>query len=209
MQGERQLSRGEATRERLLSIAEQSVIAKGFSNTSIEEIICEAGLTKSGFFYHFPDKTALAKGLIERFKREDSAVMAAMWARAEELSDDPLQVVLIALKLMAEAFAELETVHPGCIVASVAYHDRQFDEEVRALNASAVQVWRDLLRARLAAAAERHPPVIAVDLAHLADMLPALVDGAMINERVLDERGFLVEQLLLYRSFVQAVFTGR
>ena len=54
------MGKGEATRERILEIAEAAVLAKGFGATSIEEVIAEAGLTKSGFFYHFKDKNALA-----------------------------------------------------------------------------------------------------------------------------------------------------
>jgi hypothetical protein len=58
---EKRMGRGEATRERILEIAETAVLAKGFGATSIDEVIAEAGLTKSGFFYHFKDKNALAR----------------------------------------------------------------------------------------------------------------------------------------------------
>ena len=37
------------------------MLAKGFAATSIEELIAAAGITKSGFFYHFKDKGELAK----------------------------------------------------------------------------------------------------------------------------------------------------
>ena len=50
------------TRARILEVAEAAVLAKGFASTSIEEIIAAVGITKSGFFYHFRDKSALAKG---------------------------------------------------------------------------------------------------------------------------------------------------
>ena len=58
---EPRMGKGEATRERILEIAEAAVLAKGFGATSIEEVIAEAGLTKSGFFYHFKDKHDLAR----------------------------------------------------------------------------------------------------------------------------------------------------
>lgn len=41
------------TRQRILDVAQASVLDKGFSATSIEEIIVAVGITKSGFFYHF------------------------------------------------------------------------------------------------------------------------------------------------------------
>ena len=45
--------RGSDTRDRLLSLAEAAVLEKGFASTSIDELIAAAGITKSGFFYHF------------------------------------------------------------------------------------------------------------------------------------------------------------
>ena len=51
------MRKGQATRERILDVAEASVLAKGFGATSIEELIAEAGITKSGFFYHFHTRT--------------------------------------------------------------------------------------------------------------------------------------------------------
>ncbi len=202
------LSKGEATRERLLEIAEEAIVAKGFSNTSIDEIIAAAGLTKSGFFYHFRDKTELAKALIERFIEQDRRSMDRHWRRGAELSDDPLQQLLISLRLFAEQFADLEETHPGCIVASVAYHDRQFNDEVRALNARAILAWRERLVPQFETIAEAYPPRIEIDLRHLADMLCSIADGGLVVGRVLDEPRFISEQILAYRKFVQAVFAG-
>ena len=202
------MTRGEATRDRILEIAEASVLAKGFSNTSIDEIIAAAEITKSGFFYHFRDKTDLAKALLERFIHDDNAKLDAIFARGRDLSDDPLHGFLIGLKLFAEMMAELETAHPGCMVAAVAYHDKQFNTEVRGLNATAVLGWRSRFLATLEEIAERYPPRAGVNLSHLADMLSALADGGIILSRVLDQPRLLSEQILLYRTFVRLVFLG-
>src|ERR1700754_4616691 len=56
--------RSNETHERLLELAEAAVMAKGFAATSIDELIAAAGISKSGFFYHFKDKSALAKELL-------------------------------------------------------------------------------------------------------------------------------------------------
>lgn len=54
-----QKRKGAETRERFLALAEAGVLEKGFAATSIDELISVAGITKSGFFYHFPDKGEL------------------------------------------------------------------------------------------------------------------------------------------------------
>ena len=41
------------TREQIMDAAVAAVLAKGFSSTSIEELIAAVGISKSGFFYHF------------------------------------------------------------------------------------------------------------------------------------------------------------
>ena len=57
---ELQRRKGSETRNQILSFAETAVLEKGFAGTSIDELIAAVGITKSGFFYHFKDKNALA-----------------------------------------------------------------------------------------------------------------------------------------------------
>ena len=107
------------TRTRILDVAESAVLAKGFASTSIEEIIAAVGITKSGFFYHFKDKGALAKGLMLRYLEHDRQVLDDIFARGDELNDDPLHGFLVGLKLFAEMLANMTEVHPGCLVGLV------------------------------------------------------------------------------------------
>ena len=79
-------SKGAKTRERILDLAFDAVIAKGFAATSIEELVEAAGITKSGFFYHFRDKTDLAHQLLERYQAEDEALTEQLTARARAVS---------------------------------------------------------------------------------------------------------------------------
>ena len=120
-------TKGERTRERIMDLAYQAIVEKGFAATSIEELVEAAGITKSGFFYHFRDKNDLARQLFERFLAEDDGIMETLETRARELSDDPLQSFLIFLNISAQMMDDMETLHPGCMVASVTYQDRMFD----------------------------------------------------------------------------------
>jgi len=200
--------RGPDTRERLLDLAEASVLEKGFAATSIEELISGAGITKSGFFYHFRDKGTLAKALLERYIARETALFDDLFGRARELNEDPLHGFLVGLKMLAELLADLPKGHPGCLIASYCYQDQLFNREVRALSADAVRRWRRFFRERLEAIALRYPPRIAVDLDAMADMISALVDGGIILSKTLKEKDALPRQIMLYRDFVRAVFAG-
>lgn len=200
------ISKGRATRDRLLDLAEAAVLAKGFAATSIDELIAAAGMTKSGFFYHFKDKTALAKALIVRYLERDSELLDTLFRRGDELHDDPLHGFLVGLKLFAEMLANLPEAHPGCLAASFAYQDQLFNREIRELNASGLLAWRRRFHERLQLIAERYPPRVEVDLEALADMATSTVEGGLIVGRALRDPTILPRQVLLYRDYVRTVF---
>jgi TetR/AcrR family transcriptional regulator, transcriptional repressor for nem operon len=195
-------------RERLLEFAESSVLEKGFDATSIEELIAAVGITKSGFFYHFRDKTELARALLVRYIERENEMFDEMFGRADELTDDPLHGFLVGLKMLAELVADLPNGHPGCLIAAYCYQDRLFDQQVRDLNAQSVLLWRKRFRTSLDLIAERYPPRITIDLDDLADMLSVVADGGIILSKVLRDPKAMPRQILLYRDFVKAVFTG-
>jgi TetR/AcrR family transcriptional regulator, transcriptional repressor for nem operon len=200
--------KGSDTRERILDVAQPAILEKGFGATSIEELIAAVGITKSGFFYHFPDKNALAKALLIRYVEREDELFDALFARADQLNDDPLHGFLVGLKMMSELMADMPKGHPGCIVASFCYQERLFDKEVRDLNAKAVLNWRKRFRERLARIAALYPPKQAVDLDDLADMLSVIADGGIILSRTVNDKKALARQILLYRDFIRAIFLG-
>src|SRR5215207_9884994 len=75
-------SKGERTRGRIMDLAYEAIVEKGFAATSIEELVEAAGITKSGFFYHFKDKNDLARQLFDRFLNEDEGIIDTLEARA-------------------------------------------------------------------------------------------------------------------------------
>lgn len=207
MDSEAPKRRGDA-KERILQLAEVAVLEKGFAATSIDELIAAVGITKSGFFYHFKDKTELARVLLQRYIAREGELFDDLFARADALNEDPLHGFLVGLKLMAEMMSELPTGHPGCLIAAYCYQDRLFDRQVRDLYAEAVLAWRRRFRARLDLIAARYPPRIAIDLDDLADMLSAVVDGGIILSKAVRDKDALSRQIMLYRDFVRAVFPG-
>lgn len=200
------MAKGHDTRNRILDHAERIVLEKGFSGSSLDEIIDAAGITKGGFFYHFRGKADLARALMERYLEADRAFFTALVERAEELVDDPLQRVLVFLKLFAEAMAELPDVHPGCLVASYTYESQQLDPAVREMAAEGMRSWRDTFVERFEPVVARHPMASKVELAELGDMLTSVIEGGIIVSRTLGDPRILVQQLLQFRNYVRLLF---
>lgn len=200
--------RGSDTRERLLELAEAAVLEKGFGATSIDELIAEVGITKSGFFYHFKDKGELAAALLQRYLDREEALLDDLFGRADELNEDPLHGFLVALKMFAEVMSDLPATHPGCLVAAVCYQEQLFNSEVRDLNTVGVLRWRQRFRERLGRIAERYPPRVDVDLDTLADMVSVLVEGGIIISHVVKDRDVLPKQIMQFREFIRVAFLG-
>ena len=182
------------------------MLAKGFGATSIDEVIAEAGLTKSGFFYHFKDKNELAREMLLRYVAANDRLFADLFQRGRELADDPLQGFLIGLKLLAETLADLPNGHPGCLIASICYQERLYDREVRDIMTRSVESWNAFFRERLGEIASTYPAAEPVDLDQLANMVSCIVDGGIIMSKVLSDPSILPNQVLVFRTCVKLLF---
>lgn len=206
VQSESPQSKGERTRLKLLELAQQAIIEKGFNATSIEELVEAAGITKSGFFYHFSDKQDLARQLIQHWVDDDVAMWDALERRARMLSDDPLQSLLIFIKLFAETMDALPDVHPGCLSAAITYQARSFDPEVTRLNQEGLLTWRHRFSRWIEEIMAHYEPRVPIDTVALADHFAVLADGGIISARVYNDKLLVGRQARLFHDLVKALF---
>lgn len=201
-------SKGDATKEKLMDIAERHILLSGFAATSIDVLIKEAGITKGGFFYHFDGKNALACALMERYRKQDAFLFSSMFKRAEELTDDPLQQMLVFVKLLAEMMDNLEGLHPGCLVASFTYESHQVNEEVRAITADSVKDWRKLFKQQIEKINNHYTSKSESSSDDLADMLSTIIEGGIVVSRAVNEPKILVKQLMEYRTYIRLLYSN-
>ncbi len=199
--------RAASTQERILTEAEQLILGQGFANTSIDEIVDAAAITKSGFFYHYPGKTDLARALVQRFLKKDADIFDALLERADSLTDDPLQQLLIFLKLFSELMESLEETHPGCLVVTFTYESHLLEPEIVELVRQGVLSWETMIRERLERIGSRYTPRADLNPTALANMFTATVEGGIVLSRLFQTNRHLVEQILLYRQHLQMLFS--
>jgi TetR/AcrR family transcriptional regulator, transcriptional repressor for nem operon len=203
------LTKGQLTRERLLDLAYEAMITKGIAATSVEEIVNDAGITKSGFFYHFRDKHDLARQVHLRYRERNEQLFDQLSARARELSDDPLQGFLIFLKLYAEAVSQHVDLAPGCLVATVAFQERSVAHDVRVANVEMVAEWRARFRAWLDEIVRVYRPNVAIDLEVLVDAGWSAVFGSFTLAKTTGASSVVEAQLMLYRETIARIFAQR
>ena len=59
------LDRAERSRGQILAAARAEFIERGYSAASLNRIILASGLTKGGFYFHFPSKLAVAMAVLD------------------------------------------------------------------------------------------------------------------------------------------------
>lgn len=195
------------TREKLLAAAESLVYEQGFAATSIDKVIERVGMTKGTFFYHFKSKNDLALALIQRYAASDLRLLHDNMARAEKLSDDPLQQVLIFTGLLLEVAETLDNnPQPGCLFATFCFESGLFDDATHTVIQQAMLSWRRVLADKLRAAAERHPPRTDLDVDSLADMATVIFEGSFVVARCLKGPKHFHDQLRHYRDYLRLLF---
>lgn len=200
---------GAATREKILNAAQGLILARGYVGMTVEHVLDAVGITKGAFFHHFKTKDDLARALLQRYAEFDERIYRETRERAEKLSDDPLQQVLLFIGLFQEMFDALKEPYPGCLFASYIYELQQFDADTRALISGSFTKWRELLKEKFEAVARKYPPRIKVDAASLADAFTVVLEGAFITSKALDDPKVVPEQLRHFRNYVELLFRPR
>ncbi|HEX6063877.1 MAG TPA: TetR/AcrR family transcriptional regulator [Longimicrobiales bacterium] len=196
------------TRTAILDAAENLVMSHGFGGTSVDAILERTGLTKGAFFHHFPSKSELAHALVDRYAQLSQEHLEDKMARAERMSRDPLQQVLIFIALFEEEMAELAGETPGCLFAAYCYQSQLFDERIHGILRSAIAIWGERIAAKLEPAIALHPPKIPVDVKELSDAFLVVLEGAYVVSRTMSETDgrSVAQQLRHYRNYLELLF---
>lgn len=95
---DKRVAQGDATRAALVTAARDLFGEQGFADTSIDEIVTRAGVTKGALYHHFDGKEDLFKAVFEVVQREvsDKAV-------AEFLGRDSWEALVTGCSLWIDA----------------------------------------------------------------------------------------------------------
>jgi len=169
------MSKGEATRAKLVASTAELLQKQGYHATGLAQIVADSGAPRGSLYFHFPGgKEELAC----------AAIVAAGDAWRERLvavvgkSTDVGASIEACCEALARALVESDY-EIGCPVATVALEASASSEPVRQACADHFATWRRVLGERLrgaglpAAQAERH-----------ATFVLAAVEGALLLARV-------------------------
>lgn len=194
------------TKTKILDNAQSIVLDKGFGGTTVDAIIEEAGVSKGAFFHHFSSKSELGQLLVERYAKTDAEHLESNLDKAEGLSEDPLQQLLIFIKLYEQEMENLQEPFPGCLYASYLHQSGLFGDDINELIRESMLKWRQKVLNKLTEVVDIYPPQAEVDLDSLADMLMVTFEGAFVLSQSLNDAKTVAKQLSHYHNYLKLLF---
>jgi TetR/AcrR family transcriptional repressor of nem operon len=194
------------TRTKIMNAAQSLILDHGFGGTTVDSIIDLAGVSKGAFFHHFSSKADLGKELVQRYADQDAEHLEQTLVKAEGLSDDPLQQLLIFVKLFKQEIESLEEPFPGCLFASYLQQSELFDHNILDIIRESMLLWRTRVLDKLKKIEQEHPPRQDVDLESLADMLMVIFEGSFVLSQSLNDNKIIARQLSHYHNYLSLLF---
>lgn len=162
-------AKGAATRAFLLQAAAEVFAERGYTETTMSELISRSGLTKGAFYFHFSSKEQLALAVIDEKQRQwVDSVQAAIEAEPQAIDQ---------LRQVAYALVRLHRDDPSAFSVSRLTRDLARVPDVNDLVRSHMRAWVGMLAGMITQAQADGDLPRTVEAGDLAALLVAATDG--------------------------------
>jgi TetR/AcrR family transcriptional repressor of nem operon len=195
---------GPSTREGILHAAARIIHVKGYTATSIDDVLRESGVGKGNFYYYFRSKEDLGYAILDQ--TIDAFVSRVLKPCFADADADRIDQIHCFLTRILEAQRQRNCVG-GCAMGNLASELSDVHEGFRARLAQVFSGWRARLTDVLTDGQARGQVVATCDPASVAQFLVASIEGAIlmaklakdieVMERCVEE---MKRYLALYRS---------
>lgn len=190
-----------------MDAAQSLILDHGFGGTTIDAVIGQADVSKGAFFHYFSSKAELGKKLVQRYADRDAEHLEQTLIKAEELTDDPLQQMLIFVKLFEQEIESLKEPFPGCLFASYLQQSELFEHNIMDIIRESMLLWRTRVLNKLKKIEQKYSARRDVDLESLADMLMVIFEGSFVLSQSLNDNKIIARQLSNYHTYLQLLFS--
>ncbi|HOO37833.1 MAG TPA: TetR family transcriptional regulator C-terminal domain-containing protein [Deltaproteobacteria bacterium] len=191
------LTKGEKTRARILRSAMMLINTRGYTNTSINDIIESSGVQKGNLYFHFSSKDDLCLALIEEAKKEFLAYL-----KGAMKSDDPLGKINDILDAILLRHRKMNFIG-GCIFGNMALEMTDINSRFPTVIKEVFHEWEELLAILLQEAQGCGDLDDELDPDSLAGFIVASIEGAIMMAKVSKEEDDLVNCMDMIRRMLR------
>lgn len=190
------------TKQKLLDAAQELMLAKGYTATSVDEICEAAGLTKGSFFHYFEGKEHLGRVVAQRFYASMHQIFQSAPFHQKK---DPLDRVFGRVDFLIE-LSRSPHAAKGCLLGTFVQELSDTHPKIRSVCASCFDDAAESLKQDLDEAKAKYAPRARWSTQSLAEHLTAVMQGAIILAKAKQDRRVVEESLLHFKEYLKCVF---
>lgn len=189
-------SKSAITRKRILDGAQDLILAGGFSAMTVDAVCQSAGITKGGFFHHFPNKEALGEAALAKFWNDAEARQLIAAYRYET---DPMRYLEGYLDHAIEAYKDPE-LQKGCMLA---IFTMEFADSNEVLFKAASQHFHMFLADFMAMLERAFASTnSSIDAESWGDLYISTLEGSLLLAKAKSDPNAITRALTLYKSLL-------
>lgn len=166
----------DATRQHILEVCAEEMVAKGYKGTSLAEIIEKAGVSKGGLYHHFANKQELGYAVFEEIFIKE---FLADW-EAPLSEENPIQGLYHWMLEFAASVSEEQLEH-GCPMSRIAMEMSDTDEGIHERAFMMFNALSERFTRALAEAKSKSYVKAGVDPKPTAIFIVAAIQGLMVQ----------------------------
>ena len=172
---------------------------KGYSSTSIADILSRSQVNSGSLYHFFPGKQDVLVAVLEAYRDGiGPMLLEPAWGGV----DDPLEKVFALLAQYRRAIVDTECEY-GCPIGSLTLELHEPDPAVRELLAANFTAWVDAVEACFREAAYRFEP--GTDLRALAELTLNIMEGGVMQARTYRDVSCFDRAIAQLRRMIEAM----
>jgi AcrR family transcriptional regulator len=183
------------TRSRIVFAAMELFWEKGYSSTSVADLLKRADVNAGSLYHFFPGKQDVLIAVLETYRE---GIGPMLLEPAWRDIDDPIEKIFALLAHYRKHIVDTDCTY-GCPIGSVALELHEPDPPVRELLAANFRAWIAAIHERLVQAGSRLPADI--DRAELAEFVLTTMEGAVMQARTFRDVGNFDRSIAQLRAY--------
>jgi len=189
------------TRQRIIYAAMELFWLKGYSSTSIADILSRSQVNSGSLYYFFPGKQDVLIAVLEAYRDGIGAMLLEpAWGGV----DDPIEKVFALLAQYRRSIVDTECEY-GCPIGSLALELHEPDPAVRELLAANFTAWVAAVEGCFREASDRFGP--GTDLRALAELTLNVMEGGVMQARTYRDVSYFDRAVAQLRKMVDALIS--
>jgi AcrR family transcriptional regulator len=185
------------TRSRIVFAAMELFWEKGYSSTSVADLLKRADVNAGSLYHFFPGKQDVLIAVLEAYR---DGIGPMLLEPAWRGIDEPIEKVFALLARYRTHIVQTQCTY-GCPIGSVALELHEPDPVVRELLAANFRGWIDAIRDCLVQAGPRLPA--GIDRAALAEFVLTTMEGGVMQARTFRDVGSFDRSVAQLRAYFE------